>query len=77
MKTFKDLKLSDCVYYFSNNLLKIHRIINIDEISIDICLDEKLDINFSIPRINNTYYCGIYSCPEAILKELENEIEDI
>ena len=77
MKAFKDLKLSDIVYYFSNNLLKTHRIINIDETSIDICLNERLGIDFSIPRINNTYYCGIYSCPEAILKELENKIEDI
>lgn len=74
MKTFKDLKLGDHVYYFSNNLIKTHTIINVDEISIDIYLDKKLGIEFSVPRINNTYYCGIYSCPEAILKELENEI---
>lgn len=74
MKTFKDLKLGDRVYYFSNNLIKTHTIINVDEISIGIYLDKKLGIEFSVPRINNTYYCGIYSCPEAILKELENEI---
>ena len=74
MKAFKDLKVGDHVYYFSNNLLKTRNITDIDETSITIYLDKKLSIEFLIPRINNTYYCGIYSCPEAILKELENEI---
>lgn len=74
MKAFKDLKVGDHVYYFSNNLLKICNITNINEIGIVIYLDKKLSIELLIPRINNTYYRGIYSCPEAILERLENEI---
>lgn len=74
MKTFKDLKLGDRVYYLGTNSIVACNITNIDEISIEVCLDEKLYVYFSIPRINNTYYCGIYSCPEVILKELEDKI---
>lgn len=72
MKTFNDIQQGDHVYSGDDFLLS-YPVVKINEFNIIIRISED-DLRFVIPKSNNTYYCGMYSCIEAVLKKLENEV---
>lgn len=77
MKTFNDIKEGDCVYTISSNDKQIYsffvtRIDDNGDIFIEISNVDH--IHFVVPKSNNTLYCGVYSCIEAIIKHLDDGI---
>lgn len=73
MKTFNDIKEGDRVYTISFDKLISHPIVREDEFDV---VTELLTegIKFVIPRSEDTYYYGVYSCIEAIMKHLSDGI---
>ena len=73
MKTFNDIKDGDRVYTIFCDKLISHPIIREDEFNI---VTELLTegIKLIIPKSEDTHYCGVYSCIEAIIKHLEDEV---
>lgn len=72
MKTFNDIQQGDHVYS-GDDFLHSYPVVQINEFNIIIRISED-DLRFVIPKSNNTCYCGVYSCIEAVLKKLENEV---
>lgn len=73
MKTFNNIHEGDRVYSISFNKLISHPIVREDEFYIVIKLSNE-GIKLVIPRSKDIYYCGVYSCIEAIIKHLDDEV---
>ncbi len=77
MKTFNDIKEGDRVYTISGNDKQIYPffVTRIDDNGdIFVKISNCDDIYFVAPKSNDTRYCGVYSCIEAIMNYLEDEI---
>lgn len=77
MKTFNDIKEGDIVYTITDgNIKQIYSyfVTRIDDNDIFVKISNVDDIHFVVPKSNNTLYCGVYSCIEAIIKHLDDGI---
>lgn len=77
MKTFNDIKEGDIVYTITDSNVKqiySYFVTQIDDNNIFVKISNVDDIHFVVPKSNNTRYCGVYSCIEAIIKDLSDGI---
>ena len=73
MKTFNDIHEGDRVYSISFDKLISHLIVREDEFNVVIKLSNE-GLRLVVPKSKDTYYCGVYSCIEAIIKHLDDEV---
>ena len=77
MKTFNDIKEGDLVYTITvGNIKQIYSYFfsRIEGNDIFVNISNVDDIHFVVPKSNDTRYCGVYSCIEAIIKDLSDGI---
>ena len=74
MKTFNDVKITDYVYTIAGGTIFPHEIIRSSYAEITVLLNKTYNLRMVIPRFHDTEYGGVYSCIEALMKAIEDEI---
>lgn len=80
MKTFKDLKVGDVLYYSDQRIIEKYKILNIRDTSILrkylIGINDEFIVPISQLNLSYSDFYGIYADPECVLEKINEEYEN-